>query len=92
MVDLTAARSSATYEPTVEVEYADGDVSWFQRIVTKELWLYRSADAGEQELSSMIDRRKRERRKVSVEESLKGKTLADADLSAVKPILSALGY
>ena len=68
-VDLTPARASATYEPTVVVSYLDGDVSWFQRIVEKELWLYRSADAGEQELSSIIDRRKWKRRKISVEES-----------------------
>ena len=71
MVDLTPARATATFQPTVEVQYADGDVSWFQRIVEKELWLYRSADAGEQELSSMIDRRKWKRRKISVEESSK---------------------
>ena len=41
MVDLTPARPTATFEPTVEVQYADGDVSWFKRIVEKELWLYR---------------------------------------------------
>ena len=71
MVDLTPARGAPTFEPTVEVQYADGEVSWFQRIVEKELWLYRSADAGDQELSSMIDRRKWKRRKISVEESSK---------------------
>ena len=69
LVDLTPARPKATYEPSVIVQYADGEVSWFQRIVEKELWLYRSADAGEQELSSLIDRRKWKRRKISVEES-----------------------
>ena len=69
LVDLTPARPKATYEPSVIVQYADGEVSWFLRIVEKELWLYRSADAGEQELSSLIDRRKWKRRKISVEES-----------------------
>ena len=68
-MDLTPARPKATYEPSVIVQYADGEVSWFLRIVEKELWLYRSADAGEQELSSLIDRRKWKRRKISVEES-----------------------
>ena len=50
MVDLTPARPTATFEPTVEVQYADGDVSWFKRIVEKELWLYRCV-GGEHELS-----------------------------------------
>jgi hypothetical protein len=69
LVDLTPARPTPVNEPTVVVQYADGEVSWFQRIVDKELWLFRSSDAGEQELSSIIDRRKWKRRKISVEES-----------------------
>lgn len=69
LVDLTPARATPVNEPTVVVQYADGEVSWFQRIADKELWLFRSSDAGEQELSSIIDRRKWKRRKISVEES-----------------------
>jgi hypothetical protein len=69
LVDLTPARATPVNEPTVVVQYADGEVSWFQRIADKELWLFRSSDAGEQELSSILDRRKWKRRKISVEES-----------------------
>ena len=58
------------------MQYADGEVSWFQRIVDKELWLYRSSDAGDQELSSIIDRRKWKRRKISVEESSRRSVIA----------------
>lgn len=69
LVDLTPARATPVNEPTVVVQYADGEISWFQRIADKELWLYRSSDAGEQDLSTIVDRRKWTRRKISVEES-----------------------
>jgi transcription-repair coupling factor (superfamily II helicase) len=84
MVDLTPARNTRTLEPTMEVQYADGEVSWFQRIVDKELWLYRSADAGEQELSTLIDRKKWKRRRVAVEESSKSMAVNLGKMKAIR--------
>jgi transcription-repair coupling factor (superfamily II helicase) len=84
MVDVTPARPTRTLQPTVEVEYADGEVSWFARIIEKELWLYRSADAGDQELSSLIDRRKWRRRKQSVEDSSKNMAVNLSKMKAIR--------
>jgi transcription-repair coupling factor (superfamily II helicase) len=84
MVDVTPARPTQTLQPTVEIQYADGEVSWFARIIEKELWLYRSADAGEQELSSLIDRRKWRRRKQSVEDSSKNMAVNLSKMKAIR--------
>ena len=70
-VDLTPTRGVRTYEALVVVEYADTEVSWYKRVAEKELWLYRSADSGVQELSSVMDSRKWTRHKDSVNKQTK---------------------
>lgn len=58
MVDLTPARKSRTWQPVVVVKYHDAELTWFQRVVDKELWLFRQAESGSQELSSILDTKK----------------------------------
>ena len=50
------------------MKYEDAEITWFQRLVEKELWLFRSSDSGSQELSSILDNKKWKRRKASAEE------------------------
>jgi len=66
IMDLTPARTIRTWERMVIVEYADAEVSWYERMAAKELWLYRSADSGHQDLSSVVDGRRWIRHKESV--------------------------
>ena len=57
LVDLTPAKNVNTIQPMLAIQYCDGEICWFQRLVEKELWFYRSQDAGAQELSSIINRK-----------------------------------
>ena len=69
MVDLTPVRKDRVFEPTVVVQYADGEISWFQRLAVNELWLYRSKEVSDVELSNIVDRKKWIRRKKAVVDS-----------------------
>lgn len=84
MVDITPARASRTYEPVVVVKYEDGEISWFQRLVAKELWLYRTAESGDHALSSLSDRRKWKRRKAAVEEGSRSMALNLIRMTAIR--------
>lgn len=84
MVDLTPARGVRTLQPVVVVQYADGEISIFQRIVEKELWLFRSADSGDQELGTLIDRRKWKRRKANVEQASQTMALSLSKMMAIR--------
>lgn len=53
------------------IKFEDGEISWFKRLVDKELWLYRSANTGFHALSTLFDRRKWNKRKSTVEEGSK---------------------
>ena len=72
MVDIAPANKDSnakkTYVPTVIIQFKDTEISWYQKFVTKELWVYRSGDSGNQELSSIIDNRKWVKRKKVVQE------------------------
>jgi transcription-repair coupling factor (superfamily II helicase) len=63
MVDITPNRLDKRLEPTIVVQYMDANIEWFQRVVDKDLWLFRTAESGDQELSSIIDLKKWIRRK-----------------------------
>lgn len=84
MVDITPTRVSRTYEPVVVVKYEDGEISWFQRLVGRELWLYRTAESGDHILSSLIDRKKWKRRKASVEEGSKSMAINLIKMTAIR--------
>jgi len=71
MVDLTPARKIRTWQPVVVVKYQDAEITWFQRVVDKELWLFRQAESGLQELSSILDTKKWKRRKKNAEQNSK---------------------
>jgi transcription-repair coupling factor (superfamily II helicase) len=71
IVDITPTRLTRTFEPTVIIRFEDGEISWFQRIVDKDLWLYRTGDSGEHILSTLIDRKKWKKRKSNAEEGSK---------------------
>ena len=75
MVDLTPARKSRTWQPVVVVKYHDAELTWFQRVVDKELWLFRQAESGSQELSSILDTKKWKKRKKTAEQT--SKNMAD---------------
>ena len=85
MVDLTPARAVRTMEPVVVVQYADGELTLFQRLVDKELWLFRGADSGDHhELSTLVDRRKWKRRRASVEETSKNMAVSLSKMMAIR--------
>jgi transcription-repair coupling factor (superfamily II helicase) len=71
MVDLTPARKIRTWQPVVVVKYQDAEITWFQRLVDRELWLFRQSESGLQELSSIIDTKKWKRRKKNAEQNSK---------------------
>ena len=56
-VNLTPAKKMKTMQPMLVIQYDDGEICWFQRLVEKELWFYRPAHSGTQELSSIINRK-----------------------------------
>ena len=68
-VNLTPTREKCTFEPLVVVEYSDTEIRWYKRVAEKELWLYRSADSGTHELSSIMQNRKWLRHKEAVGKS-----------------------
>jgi hypothetical protein len=71
-IDITPARKYRTYEPAVVLKYADGELCIFKRIAEKDLWFFRAADSSDTHseliLSSIIDRRKWKKAKISAEE------------------------
>ena len=67
MVDLTPARDIPTYQPSVIIQYKDAEISFFKRVVKDKLWLYRTSESGEQELSTVLDTRKWRRRRSAAE-------------------------
>lgn len=66
-VDITPAKSKRAIEPVLVIKYRDAEVTWFQRLVEKELWFYQSSGA-KVELSSIADPRKWNRSIVNAEE------------------------
>ena len=83
-VNLTPARSSRTIEPALLVQFKDAEITWFQRLVEKELWFYQSSDATNVDLSSIIDPRKWRRAKVNAEERGVGLAANLVKLTAVR--------
>ena len=71
MVDLTPARNVPTYQPSVILQYADAEVSFFKRLVKNDLWLYRTSESGKQEISTVLDTRKWRRRRTAAEKNAK---------------------
>ena len=64
MVNLTPNKKQKVLEPVIVVEYQDGEIRWFERVVEKELMFYLSSGgATAVELSSLADPRKWERKK-----------------------------
>lgn len=53
--------------PAAVVQYKEGEITWFQRFVDHELFLYRTSDSGDQTLSSIIDQKKWEKKKLTVQ-------------------------
>lgn len=51
----------------VVVRYRDSEITWFQKFAEEELWVYRTAESGEQELDQVMDARKWMKRKASAE-------------------------
>jgi transcription-repair coupling factor (superfamily II helicase) len=66
-VNISPAQEKQTFVPSVVVQYLDGEVTWFEKFVQRELWVFRTAESGEQELGSVLDLRKWNRKKKSVE-------------------------
>ena len=73
-IDLTPSRKLRTMEPMLIIKYHDGEIGWFRRLVEKELWLYRMAESGPQELSSILDNKKW--KKASKQAEATGRTMA----------------
>lgn len=51
----------------VVVRYRDSEITWFQKFAEEELWVYRTAESGEQELDQVMDARKWMKRKANAE-------------------------
>lgn len=66
-MNLTPARKTAVYEPCLVVQYGDAQVIWFQRIAKDVLFLFKSSDAGLQELNLLMDAKKWKKRKVNAQ-------------------------
>ena len=66
MVDISPANKQSdvkkSFVPSVIIQFKDAEISWYQKFVSKELWVYRSGDSGNQELSSIIDTKKWKKR------------------------------
>ena len=77
-----------TLVPTVLLKYQDGEIAWFQKFVDKELLMYRCAESGEQELSTILDVKKWIKRKNKVEEECKTVAANLINLMAVRSGLS----
>ena len=61
-VDLTPAKSTQTMQKVVMIQYDDSILEIYNRLAKKELWLFRTAESGKQELSTILDTRKWRRR------------------------------
>eukprot|EP01038_Epipyxis_sp_PR26KG_P010616 gene10616-14257_t len=83
-VDITPGRDTTRHEPTVVVKYLEGEISWFKRVVDKELWLYRTAESGEQEVSSLLDYKKWIRRKKIATERSKSMAMNLIQMMAIR--------
>jgi hypothetical protein len=66
-VNISPAQEKQTFVPSVVVQYLDGEVTWFEKFVQRELWVFRTAESGEQELGSILDLRKWNRKKKTVQ-------------------------
>lgn len=66
-IDISPAQKITMHAPGIVVQYKEGTITWFQKFAENELWLYRTSEAGEQELSSLLDDRKWVKRKKFVE-------------------------
>lgn len=55
----------------VVVRYRDSEITWFQKFAEEELWVYRTAESGEQELDQVMDARKWMKRKANAESKSK---------------------
>lgn len=62
-MDITPAQRKENLHATVVVQFADVQISWFQIYAVSELWMYRSKESGDQQLSLVADPRKWEKRK-----------------------------
>jgi len=51
----------------VVVRYRDSEIIWFQKFAEEELWVYRTAESGEQDLDSVMDARRWIKRKANAE-------------------------
>lgn len=83
-VDITPTRPARTLETVLVLRFADGQITWFLRVADKQLWLYRGADAGEQQVSTLNDRKKWRRRLVSVETGTKTLALNLVRMMAIR--------
>lgn len=70
-VDITPARVSSLLDSMVIVQFKDAEISWFQRVVEKELFVFRTAESGSQELSAIIDLKKWRKRLKTAEDDSK---------------------
>jgi hypothetical protein len=90
MVTINPADESkkATTVASVVIKYAETEISWFQKFVERELWLYRTAESGEQELSSTLDEKKWVKRKTIALENCQGMAANLINLMAIRSGLS----
>jgi transcription-repair coupling factor (superfamily II helicase) len=72
----------------VVVKYADCEITWFQKFVERELWLYRTAESGAQDLSSTLDEKKWVKRKKIAKENCQGMAANLINLLAIRSGLS----
>ena len=69
LVDLTPTRQERQYQEAIVIEFEDSEIISFKKMADKEYWLYRQSEAGYQELSSIINRQKWNRRKKNANEN-----------------------
>ena len=69
LVDLTPTRQERQYQEAIVIEFEDAEIISFKKMADKEYWLYRQSEAGYQELSSIVNRQKWNRRKKTANEN-----------------------
>ena len=84
MVSINPSSPKSGQVPVVVVKYKDAEVTWFQKFVEKELWVYRTAESGTQEINSILDIKKWTRRKKKAEETSRGMASNLMSLMAVR--------
>lgn len=52
----------------VVIQFADTEVTWFEKLIGNQLYLYRSYEDGEQELDTALNTKRWERRKLKVKD------------------------